>query len=90
MRKVLAMTSAAILMMAGAAFAQQADSPNADPNAADKQSPFSDQTMMGPFYTDNTMSTLRADAEWKAAWDAMTPEQQASLKAACQTNTNDK
>jgi hypothetical protein len=39
---------------------------------------------MRDFYTDDSMTTLKSSAEAKAAFQKMTPENQAKLKTECQ------
>lgn len=38
------------------------------------------------FYTDESMTTLRPDAEMKSAWEAMNEQDRASAKQACSGN----
>ena len=35
------------------------------------------------FFTDDTMATLRSEADMKTAWATLTPDQQAQVKADC-------
>lgn len=89
MKNILAITSVAFLLASGAAMAQtDAGSANPDTTTSDKQMSIEDPAMMAPFYTDATMSTLRAEAELKAAWDAMTADQQTQMKKDCETATS--
>lgn len=86
MKKILAVTSIAFMLASGAAFAQtDAGSATPDTTASDKQNSLEDPATMAPFYTDNTMSALRPDAELAAAWKAMNADQQAAMKEQCKT-----
>lgn len=40
--------------------------------------------MMAPFFTDDSMTTLKSDAEVKSAFDAMGAEDQSQMKSACE------
>jgi len=91
--KTIATASAALLMLTGASFAQQAPAGTA-PTAqgapvfasdAEKAMYESNKDAMGGFFTDGTMATLRSDDEMKAAWTGMDEGKQAGLRAACQT-----
>ena len=42
------------------------------------------RAMMGQFFTDESMATVRSDAEVKAAFEAMGADDQASMKSACE------
>jgi hypothetical protein len=84
--------TALVLMMAGGAAIAQTDpaAKSGDPNAADKQMSISDPATMKPFYTDDTMATLRPVEEFKAAWQAMAPENQAAVKEQCKQPESEK
>ena len=88
MKKILAVTSVAFMLASGVAFAQTQPAPAGDPNAADKLQSISDPAVMTPFYTDASMATLRTDDEIKAAWAALTAEQQTTMTAECQAATS--
>jgi hypothetical protein len=86
MKKILAVTSIAFMLAGGAAFAQTDPAkPATDPAASDKLMSLDDPAVMAPFYTDNTMSAFRPDAEMAAAWKAMSADQQAAMKEQCKT-----
>ena len=76
--KILLAASMALLMT-GASFAADSDNPN---------------YLNGPniqrFYTDDTMTTMRPEAEIKVMWDEMTEEDRASLSTACEANQDPK
>ncbi|MBA3448645.1 MAG: hypothetical protein H0T56_13785 [Pseudaminobacter sp.] len=93
--KMLSIAALALTLSSGA-FAQTnppIDNP-ADPSAQDKQNPTVDPTvtnalddpaMMTPFYTDDTMTTMRPVEEMRTAWTTMTPENQALMQQNCET-----
>lgn len=75
--------------LASAAFAQT------DPGAADKQNPQVDPTvtnslgdtnLMKPFFTDDTMTTMRPMEEMKGAWAAMSEENRTTILRDCESN----
>jgi len=80
MRKILTLTAASLLLASNLAFAQETPT---DPAATDKQDSISDNKLMQPFFTDDTMSTMRTSDEIKAAWAAMTEPDRASVKEQC-------
>lgn len=41
------------------------------------------------FFTDDTMGTMKSEADMKAGWTALTPEQQAQVKADCDKTAAD-
>lgn len=96
--KTFAFASAAVVMLTGASFAQQAPAGTAPTAqgapafASDKEKAMYEANMetMGGFFTDASMSTLRSDDEMKAAWTGMNEGQQAGLRAACQTAMDEK
>ena len=50
----------------------------------------SNMAAMGTFFTDDTMTTLKSDAEVKSAFEAMDAEGQAGMKSACQKADEDR
>jgi hypothetical protein len=40
-------------------------------------------TVIGSFYTDNTMGTMRSDSEITTYWGGLTAEEQAAVRAGC-------
>ncbi|MBZ9673643.1 hypothetical protein [Mesorhizobium sp. ES1-3] len=74
----LKMLSIAVLAttLAGGAFAQTASDPTVT-------SSFEDTTLMRPFFSDDTMRTLRSDAEIRSAFNAMSPSAQKRLIKDC-------
>ena len=78
--KMFTAAAVAILLSPGMAFAQETgstDGASSDPAAY----------LAGPniqrFYTDEAMTTLRPEAEFKTNWQAMSAEDQAKAKQAC-------
>ena len=51
------------------------------------------ETWKGPigmaFFTDDTMGTMKSEADMKAGWAALPPEQQAQVKADCDKTAPD-
>jgi hypothetical protein len=84
--KLLSAAALVAALMSGSALAQQDPNTTGDPNATDKQPMLQDMTVMGAFFTDDTMTTMRSTDEFKAAWMAMTPENQAGIKDECAKN----
>lgn len=64
---------------AGSAFAQQ--STDTEGNSPDY---FSDPAMVGSFYTDDTMTTLRPSTELRPAYDALSQEEREALQYQCE------
>lgn len=86
MKLKLASAAALALMLAGgAAYAQTATTTAPDTTQADKLQPLDDPAMMKPFFTDDSMSTMRSDEEMKTAWTAMSAEHQKAMKDQCAT-----
>ena len=78
----------ALMLAGGAAFAQSsttADPAAPDTTQADKLQPLEDPTVMQPFFTDDSMTTMRTDEEMKTAWTAMSVENQEAMKTQCAT-----
>ena len=50
----------------------------------DNTSALDDSAKMAPFYTDNTMKTMRGMDEFKAAWMGMTKDDQTAMTKACE------
>jgi hypothetical protein len=83
-------------MLAGAAFAQTAPAQNeTGPAPAEQPSPqvdpmvtnsLEDTTLMGPFYTDETMTTLRPVEELRSAWAAMSEQNRTTMRRDCEEN----
>ena len=92
----------ALLLTVGSAFAQTdsgSDSSNAGSGSSNAQQGGGASTggatdasnyLTGPnihrFYTDDTMDTLRPEAEMRSTWQGMSADDQAKLKQACSGN----
>ena len=76
-------------MLASGAFAQTAPvqetdpAPGVDPTATGS---LEDANMMGPFFTDDTLTTLRPIEELKSAWAAMSEQNRTTLLRDCEGN----
>lgn len=71
--KMLTLGAMALALMTGSALA-----------AGDKgTSALDDSAKMAPFYTDKDMKTLKSEADFKAAWMALTDDDRASMKKDC-------
>lgn len=93
--KMLSIAALALTLASGAAFAQTDPALPTDPGAEDKQMPqvdptvtnaLEDKTLMGPFFTDDTMTTMRSADEMKTAWAAMTDENRMTVKKNCESS----
>jgi hypothetical protein len=71
--KMLTLGAMALSLVSGAALAGG----NKGTSALD------DPQKMQPFYTDSTMKTMRSGDEFRAAWTALTPDDQTSMRTAC-------
>ena len=76
MSKILSTAAMVLALTAGSAFAQM--------------NPLEDPAMMGGFYTDNTMSTMKSADEMKAYWSSMSADNQKAMKDACTANQSEK
>ena len=86
--KLASAAALALMLVGGAAYAQSsttADPAAPDTTQADKLQPLEDPAMMGPFFTDDTMTTMRSDEEMKTAWAAMSADNQKMMKDQCAT-----
>ena len=84
--KMLSIAAVAFTLASGAAFAQTSSSGNTD--AA--PSVLEDPATMKPFFSDETMSTMKSDEEVKAAFNALPMEQQEAMKSQCKSATDAK
>lgn len=87
--KILLAASMA-LMMAGASFAQETTATEPGGGGGSDASNYLAGPNIHQFYTDDTMGTMRTEAEVKAAWDGMSEEDRASLSTACEANQDPK
>jgi hypothetical protein len=89
--KTIAAASAALFMFTGASMAQQA--PQGTPpfaSESEKAMYEENKAAMSGFFTDDTMSTLKPDADVKATFEAMDAESQAGMKSACEKAMQDR
>jgi hypothetical protein len=90
--KILTAAAVAILLSSGMAFAQD----NTQTGSTTQQGSGTDAAnyLAGPnihrFYTDESMGTLRPEADIKTTYEAMSPEEQANLKQACSGNKDNR
>lgn len=96
MFKTLATTTIALCFVAGAAIAQTSGAAGTSekggsgtqigPFASENEQMMYEENMevMGGFFTDDTMQTLRTDDEITTAFEAMDAEGQAGMKSACE------
>jgi hypothetical protein len=68
--KIASMVAAALLLTGGVSLAQT-------------ETIMSDKTVMGPFFTDETMTTLRTDEELQAELAKMSPENRQKFIEEC-------
>lgn len=83
----------ALCLVAGVAFAQESGSntgSTSDTTATDQQMMMNDKEKMKAFYSDADMKTLRPSEEFKAAFMAMSADDQAKLRQECQNSTSQK
>ncbi|EHK53323.1 hypothetical protein [Allomesorhizobium alhagi] len=66
--------------LAGGAFAQSGPAPAVDPTTTGS---LEDPTLMRPFFTDDTLTTMRSDEEIRAAFNDMSPTAQERLIQDC-------
>ncbi|TIV07702.1 MAG: hypothetical protein E5W00_15000, partial [Mesorhizobium sp.] len=65
--KAICLGAFALSVLGGVAFAGALDSPS----------------NMQPFYADASMKTMKSDAEFKAAWNAMSKDKRNAMKREC-------
>jgi hypothetical protein len=97
MKKMLISVAAvALLFGTGVSFAQEStqggsSATKGSGGQADKTTNYlTDTGTMSKFFTDESMGTMRSADEMKAAYAAMSSEQQAALKDNCKANTDTK
>lgn len=90
MKRLLAATSAALLMLSGVAFAQTTQSTeparaSAPYASEDERTLYEANPAWWPgFFTDDTMTGLRTNEEIREAFAAMDADSQAGMKQACE------
>lgn len=84
--KSFALAAATVTLLSGAALAQTDNmTTNATPPTG---STLEDKTLMGPFYTDESMKTMKTGDEFTAAWNAMSSEDKDRVRADCENNVS--
>ncbi len=73
MTKLLCASAVALIVMTGATFAAGETGTSALDNPE----------KMAPFYADKDMKTLKSDADFKAAWMALTDDERAGMNKDC-------
>jgi hypothetical protein len=89
--KTFALAAAAATMLTGAALAQTSTAPtdNTTTNATTPSgSSLEDKTLMGPFYTDESMTTLKTGDEFNTAWMKMSGEDKDRVRADCENSSS--
>jgi hypothetical protein len=93
--KMIAAAAVAILLASGA-YAQDNNTQTGSTTQPDAGGGATDASnyLTGPnihqFYTDDSMTTLRPEAELKSAWQAMNEEDRAKAKQACMGNKDNR
>ncbi len=77
MTKFLCVSAVALAVMTGSALAAGETGSSALDNPE----------KMAPFYTDKDMKTLKSEADFKAAWEALTKEDRDSMMKDCSGKT---
>ena len=89
MKTAIIAAFAAASMFAGSALAQSGSGGQngSGPNIMSdtEQTMMDENPGMASFFTDDTMSELRGEDEFKAAWDGMSDEDRTRLQAACES-----
>jgi hypothetical protein len=91
--KTLALAAATVSMLSGAAIAQTNtvdDTNTASTNSPKANSLLENKEMMGSFYTDDSMTTMRTGDEFKSAFNAMSSEDRDRLRTECENSTSQK
>ena len=84
MKHIIIAVLAASLAAPSLAFAQSSTGTANEAATTDSGSRFWTGEWMRDFFTDDSMTTVKASAEAQAAFAKMSPENQAKLKVACQ------
>jgi hypothetical protein len=88
MKRTLIAAAAICLAVSGSALAQNSNATPSKTGATTGADYMSDPAMVGGFYTDDTMSTLRPVEEMRTAFMAMSADEQAALKLQCEQEEN--
>jgi hypothetical protein len=92
MNLLLATALSMVLAISGAAYAQTQPDAGGTDNQAGGGGEDASNYLAGPnihqFYTDESMTTMRPEADIRTTYEALTDADRASLKASCETNTD--
>lgn len=92
MKFLLAAAFSVAMGIAGPAYTQTQPDAGGTDNQAGGGGTDASNYLSGPnihqFYTDESMGTMRSEAEIKATYEALAESDRTSLRAACQTNTD--
>ena len=100
--KILTAAALALLLTAGMSYAQTTgggastggstspDNTMSSEGGGDDAADYLTGPNIHKFYTDNSMGTMRSEAEMKSAYGAMSESDRAKLKSACASNNNPK
>ena len=92
--KSLALAAVTATLLSGAALAQSTDAATTQATGTQgspepqTQVLMNDKAKMAPFYSDEAMTTLKSGDEFKAAFQAMSMEDQQRLRDECQNTTS--
>ena len=88
--KLLTATAVVLVLGIGTAFAQDNTTTGATSGADNDPAAYLAGPNIQRFYTDEAMTTLRPEAEFKTNWQAMSAEDQAKAKQACLGNKDNR
>jgi hypothetical protein len=86
--KALFAAAAICLAVSGSALAQGSNATESKTGATTGADYFTDPAMVGDFYADDTMTTLRPVEEMRAAFMAMSEEDRSALTLQCEQEEN--
>lgn len=95
--KSLALAAVTVTLVAGGAAFAQTDSTTTNATSGTQGSPppgaqteelQNNNAMMAPFYTDESMTTMKSGEEFNTAWMKMSGEDKDRVKAACENSTS--
>ena len=88
--KIFTAAAIAVLLSSGIVYAQDNTATGATTGTEPGQSDGNPNYLTGPniqrFYTDESMGTMRPEAEVKSTWEAMSEQERADAKQACLGN----
>lgn len=88
--KSIALVAATVSMLSGAAIAQDATDTDTKTNSTTGSTALDQEQreMRAPFYTDDSMTTLRSGDEFTSAWNAMSATDQERIRQECANSTS--